>query len=223
MRTVTEFAAPTLKNAAKVQQELQASGKTAEEMPAALGEALKLEGDKLNHLIAALEVVGTRLDDLKRVLVLAPASEGEKAPHKAVQKGEHWLVTEYFPPVHGKGKPAHAPGQDGRGARGGRDGDRKGKRRGKGRGDRKGGDRNERGERAPREGAPAGGAEGGNGGGAARGEKREARGARRPPRAPRPPRAEVTPHGGAPEKPPVPSTDPNAPKIAPKTAPKPAE
>jgi len=207
MRTVTEFAAPTLRNAAKVQQELQAAGKTAEEMPAALGEALKLEGDKLNHLIAALEVAGTRLDDLKRVLVLAPASEGEKAPHKAVQKGEHWLVAEFFPPVHGKGKPAHAPGKE---PRGGRDGDRKGKRRGKGRGDRNRGDRSERGDRTPREGAPAGGAEGG--------EKREGRGPRRPPRGPRPPRAEGAgaPNGGAPEKPPVPSTDPNAPKIAPK-------
>lgn len=214
MRTVTEFAAPTLRNAAKIQQELQTSGKTAEEMPAALGEALKLEGDKLNHLIAALEVAGPRLDDLKRVLVLAPANESEKAPHKAVQKGEHWLMTEYFPPVHGKGKPAHAPGQDGRDSRGG---DRKGKRRGKGRGERGDrGDRSARGDRTPREGAPTGGAEGAGG----RGEKREGRGPRRPPRGPRPPRAEGVgagaPNGGAPEKPPVPSSDPNAPKIAPK-------
>lgn len=150
MRTVTEFAALTIKNAAKTQQELTAAGKTAEELPAAMGEALKLEGDRLNHLLGALEVAGNRLDDLKRVLVIA-LNEGETAPSGAQQKGEQWLIAEYFAPLVKKG--AH-PAEDRSGKRGDKRGDRRGK-RGPGRGGDK--DRGGRPPRGPRaEGGPKG-------------------------------------------------------------------
>ena len=96
MKTLTEFFGMNLKQAAQTRKELIDSGKTPEELPAALGEALKLEGDRLNHLIHALDAVGTRLQDLKRVVVFS-AQEGEKAPQKATQKGEHYYLVEYYP------------------------------------------------------------------------------------------------------------------------------
>lgn len=143
MRTITEFAAITIKNAAKVRQELVGAGKTAEELPAALGEALKLEGDRLNHMIGALETAGEKLDDLKRVLVVA-LNEGEKAPSGAQQKGEQWFVAEYYAPLHRKGA---EQAQDRGGKRGDKRGDRRGKKGGRG-GDRDRGGRPPRGPRA---------------------------------------------------------------------------
>jgi hypothetical protein len=135
MKTITEFAASTLKNAAKTQQELLAANKTAEEMPQAMGEALKLEGDKLNFLLSALEVVGDKANDLKRVVVLS-LSEGEKAPHKALQKGENYFVAEYYLPESGKQKPVeNAKSFDGKGKGRGKRGDKKEGRRGKPRGE----------------------------------------------------------------------------------------
>ena len=96
MKTLTEFFGMNLKQAAQTRKELMDSGKTPEELTPALGEALKLEGERLNHLIQALEAVGTRLQDLKRVVVYA-LNEGEKAPQKAVQKGDHYYLVEYYP------------------------------------------------------------------------------------------------------------------------------
>ena len=96
MKTLTEFPSATIKNATKIRQELITSGKTPEELPAALGEALKLEGDKLNRLMNALEATGSHhLNDLKRVVVYLPA-EVEKAPEGTVQKGEHLYLVEYY-------------------------------------------------------------------------------------------------------------------------------
>lgn len=142
MKTVTEFAGPTLKNAAKIKQELITAGKTPEELPQAMGEALKLEGDKLNFILNALEVVGTRLDDLKRVVVLSP-TEGEKVTGNGVQKGEQYYRPEHYPPLHGKGR----GGADKRSPRGDKDHDRKRrKRRGRG---------SERSENAPNDGRPS--------------------------------------------------------------------
>ncbi|MCM2321735.1 MAG: hypothetical protein NDJ90_00560 [Oligoflexia bacterium] len=144
MKTLTEFAALTLKNATQTRQELLAAGKTPEELPQALGEALKLEGDKLAFLLAALDAVGTKLNDLKRVIVFA-LNEGETAPPRAFQKDDKFYVAEYFPPLHQKGaggraEPGHGKGRDGK--------SRDGKKRGKGgrgdRGERGGGRRDDR-------------------------------------------------------------------------------
>ena len=144
MKTITEFAALTLKNADKTRQELAAAGKTAEEIPAAMGEALKLEGDKLKNLLAAMEFVGAKIQDLKRVLVFS-IHEGEKAPPKSEQKEGVYFLAEYYPPLNpprGKGKRFGKPGE-GKG-HGGKD-DKRGKKRGRGRGPKP-----SRGPRAPR-------------------------------------------------------------------------
>jgi hypothetical protein len=145
MKTLTEVAAPNLKNAAKVKQDLAAAGKTAEEMPQALGEALKLEGDKLNFLINAVDLVGDKQTDLKRVVVYA-LNEGETAPKGVQQKGEHYYMVEYYPslnPPKAKGRGDQHEGRGGkRGGRGGR-GDKDKKRGGGGRG----GPRQPRGEK----------------------------------------------------------------------------
>ncbi len=141
MKTLTEFAVVSIKNAAKTKQELTTAGKTAEELPAAMGEALKLEGDKLGYLMNAVELVGEKLEDLKRVVVFTLA-EGKKAPHSAVQKGEHYYSTEYYPslnPPKGRG-PQGGHGEKGRGGKDGKKGKRGRGGRG-GRGEGRGGER----------------------------------------------------------------------------------
>jgi len=136
MKTLTEFPAFNLKNAAKAKQDLVAAGKTPEELPAALGETLKVEGDKLTHLMNALETAGEKFNDLKRVVVFSLV-EGEKAPQGAQQKGEHYYSAEYYPPLEPKGgKPARGGEKGERGRRGGKGG--KGGRPDKKRGDRGG-------------------------------------------------------------------------------------
>lgn len=120
MKTLTEFSAVTLKQAVKTKTELSSAGKTPEELPAAMGETLKVEGDKLALLLAAVDAVapeapgarGPRLDDLKRVVVLT-IGEGEKAPSGAKEKdGKHFLV-EYYPAIESK-KPGRFGGRDDR-------------------------------------------------------------------------------------------------------------
>jgi uncharacterized membrane protein YgcG len=155
MKTLTEFVSFTLKNVIQAQKELTDAGKTAEEIPAALTEKFKVEGDKLKYLTTAAEMVKNRLDGLKRVIVLQLA-EGENAPSGAEKHEELYFVVEHF-----AAKQSQAPAREerggrgdkrgGKGGRGGRGGDRDGKGKGGGRGP--GGDRGER-SAAPR---PAGG------------------------------------------------------------------
>lgn len=159
MKTLTEFAAVSLKIAAKTKQELTTAGKTAEELPAAMGEALKVEGDKLTFLMNAIEVVGDKVEDLKRVVVFT-LGENEKAPHGAVQKGEQYYSTEYYPPLNppkGRG-PQGGPGDKGRGGKDGKKGKRgrggrggRGEGRGPGRGEGRGPGRGEGGKQLDRE------------------------------------------------------------------------
>jgi hypothetical protein len=191
MKTITEFHVATLKTAHKTRQELLTAGKTAEELPVALGEALKLEGDKLANIIAALEFVEadakSKTYDLKRVIV-STLAEKETTPKSTLQRGDFYFTIEYFPPL---------PGQEKKQPKG-RDGDRHGGRDGK-RGDRKakgkGGPRGDRPPRGPGRDAGSSRPEG------APGENRRPPGNRpprdkdapasqgaRPPRAPRPPR-----------------------------------
>jgi len=129
MKTLTEFPGIALKNAAKLKSDLIAAGKTLEEIPQALGEALKLEGGRLGFLVTALEIIDIKLNDLKRAVVYSLA-EGEKPNSGCIQKGEHAFFIEYFPPLEKK-KP------EGRFQEGRQDKDRKKRgKRGKGRGDR---------------------------------------------------------------------------------------
>lgn len=138
MKTLTEFNGIVIKTAAQKRTELLAGGKTVEELPAAMGEALKVEGDRLNFLLAALEAVDQKLQDLKRVVVFAPA-EGEKVSSAAVEKnGQHYLA-EYYPSLEPKkGKERKPRGGKGDGKRGRK---KRGGRRGRG---------DERGARGPR-------------------------------------------------------------------------
>lgn len=136
MKTLTEFSTSVLKAAIQAKKDLLAAGKTLEEIPAALGESLKLEGEKLTFVVGAIELVERKLEDLKRVVVMK-LGEGEKAPGGVVQKGEHCFSAEYYPPLH---PPKAAPGKDHRHDGKGR-GDRKGG-RGKGKPGRNSNDRN---------------------------------------------------------------------------------
>ncbi len=132
MKTLTEFDAFRLKNALNTKKELTAAGKTAEELSAALGEALKLEGDKLTVFLAALEIAEERPEGLKRVVVFA-VEEGKSAPKGALLRGDKNFLAEFFAP------PASAQKRFDSDDRGGRDGKRGGKGGGKGRGGREGG------------------------------------------------------------------------------------
>lgn len=151
MKTLTEFFGTALKTARKAKEDLTAAGKTLEELPAALGEALKIEGDKLKHLMGAIEAVGSKWDDLKRVVV-STLNEGEKAPAQAQAIGETYYTVEHYPPVaKSGGRPGpsdqrNSKGRGGKGGRGGRDGGRGG--RGGRDGGREGGGRPPRGPRS---------------------------------------------------------------------------
>jgi hypothetical protein len=202
MKTITEFAAITLKNAAKTKQELTTAGKTAEELPAAMGEALKLEGDKLIFLLGALEAVGEKTNELKRVVVLA-LNEGEKAPTGVKQIGEKYFSIEFYQSMQ---KPRADEGRDG--GRGDKRGGKRGDKRGAGGGGRGDGKRGE-----GRPGGDRGGAPGERGASAGPGGDRGPGGAPggRGPRAPRPQGA-----GGPPNIKPV--IKPNVTPVAPKAA-----
>jgi hypothetical protein len=93
----------------------------------AFTEKFKLEGDKLEMLINAVEVIDRRkISDLKRIVVYEVA-EGEKAPSGAVQKGSHHFLPEYLPSLnpprdkgrgHKKFDRPHGKGGKGRGGKG---------------------------------------------------------------------------------------------------------
>ena len=125
MKTLTEFAPITLKNALKTKQELTAAGKTAEELPAAMGETLKLEGDKLGFIMTALDLAETRLEGLKRVLVMSLA-EGENKPSDGVEKDGKIYLVEHDTAIATPGaRDERGGGRDGKRG-GGRDGKRGG-------------------------------------------------------------------------------------------------
>ncbi|MEK6578154.1 MAG: hypothetical protein AABZ55_02915 [Bdellovibrionota bacterium] len=129
MKTITEFAAITLKAADKTRQELVTAGKTPEELPVAMGEALKLEGDKLKNLMSALDFVGKKIQDLKRVLVFS-INEGEKVPPQSEQKDGVYFSAEYYPPLNPpreKGKRFGKPGEDRGRGKGGRNDKKRGR------------------------------------------------------------------------------------------------
>lgn len=113
MKSVTEFANVTLTAAIKKKAALASEGKSPEEIEAGLGEAFKMEGDKLKHLVQSIEVAGANQENLKRVLVVSLA-EGEKAPAKAVQVES----TCYVPEFHVTAKPQAARSDDKRGGKG---------------------------------------------------------------------------------------------------------
>lgn len=113
MKFVTEFANMTLTQAIKSRAALVAEGKQPEEVQAALGATYKLEGEKLTHLVNAVEVASQNTENLKRVLVVS-LNEGEKAPAKAVQVEAFHYVPEFLV----TSRPAPVEKKDARGGRG---------------------------------------------------------------------------------------------------------
>ena len=109
-----------------------------------MGEALKLEGDKLTHLLRSLEMIGTKFENLKRVVVYT-LHEGETLPSGIIQKEGHCYLVEYFPPLGGQ-RDAQEP-QD----KNPRDGKSRGGKRG---GKRDGDNRAPRGPRQPQSAGP---------------------------------------------------------------------
>jgi hypothetical protein len=173
MKTITEFPSMNLKNAVKLKQELMAGGKTAEELAPALGESLKLEGDRLNWMMAAVELVEKKLEDIKRVVVYSLA-EGEKPSGHVVQKGEHCYLVEYYTSMNKKPVSDRDQAPVGRGGRDGKRG-----KRGE-RNDRAGGNDRPQNPRGPQAGPRPVGTEGAPSGGGGR------RDANRPRRSPAP-------------------------------------
>ena len=126
MKSVTEFAGFTLKQALTSKTALTAEGKTPEEIQAGLGTSFKFEGDKLKHFINAIDIAEKNLENLRRVLVVTFA-EGEAVPAKASKVEEHYympesLVVPFVKPPAAKGK----GGRGGGGRGGGGGGDRRG-------------------------------------------------------------------------------------------------
>lgn len=98
MKTLTEFSASHIKLATAKQKEFVAAGKTPEEIPALIGADLKVEGDRLNSLMTALEMVGNKTNDIKRVVV-STVEENEKVPHPKFVKDGKYFLAEYYPPL----------------------------------------------------------------------------------------------------------------------------
>lgn len=96
MKSITEFAAPTLQKGLTLVGDLSTQGKSAEEISAAVGEAMKYEGDKLKHFINSVEVAKSITQGrLKRVLVVS-FGESEKVPEKAVKVDDTHYMAEFF-------------------------------------------------------------------------------------------------------------------------------
>jgi hypothetical protein len=110
MKTLTEFSAFQLREACSKSKEIRSAlpteGKTPEELTQAhqetlkayLTEKYKLEGDRLELFLKALEVSESKpheLENLKRVVVYL-VSEGEKIPGHLIQKETHAFGPEYL-------------------------------------------------------------------------------------------------------------------------------
>ncbi len=125
MKAVTEFASFTLVKGLNAQASLAAEGKTPEEIQASLGEAFKLEGEKLSYFINALNIASQNKESLKRVVVLK-LNEGEPVPQKATVIEELHYVPEFLvlsrptPPADAKagGKGGRKGGRGGGGPKG---------------------------------------------------------------------------------------------------------
>lgn len=117
MRLVTEFASFTLVKGISTRAALLAEGKSPEEVEAGLGEAFKLEGDKLKHFVNSLDVAAANADKLKRVVVLS-LNEGENAPAKATKIDDVYYGPEFLVAARPAAEKTDAKG-GGRGGRGG--------------------------------------------------------------------------------------------------------
>jgi hypothetical protein len=97
MKSITEFAMPTLTKFSTAKAALTTEGKTPEEISAALGESFKLEGDKLKFIMAASDLAAGK-PSVRRVVVVSFA-EGEVAPAKYQKIEETHYLVETLEPV----------------------------------------------------------------------------------------------------------------------------
>ncbi|MDZ4677110.1 MAG: hypothetical protein SGI74_06320 [Oligoflexia bacterium] len=122
MKVFTEFPGFILSKALQAKNTLAAESKTPEEIQACLGETFKFEGEKLNHFVRALDVIGTDISNLRRVVVMT-LSEGENPPARSTKVEEHYYVLDV--PVLTGSKPGQKPEpKDRKGGRGGKGSDR---------------------------------------------------------------------------------------------------
>lgn len=95
MKAITEFSSFTLNKAIATHKSLTEEGKTPEEIQESLGQANKLEGEKLGYFMKAIEVAGANSTNLRRVMV-ARLNEGETVPPQAVQVEDIYYVPQFF-------------------------------------------------------------------------------------------------------------------------------
>jgi hypothetical protein len=117
MKAVTEFSNFKLAQGLKAKNELATGGKTPEEIEIGLGEAMKLEGEKLKYFVNALEIATPQMEKLTRVVIMS-LNEGEAAPAKATQIDSFVYVPEFLAPPKAPAEKTDG-GRGGRGGRGG--------------------------------------------------------------------------------------------------------
>ncbi len=97
MKSITEFAQPSLQKVLAAKAALTTEGKTAEEIATAIGESFKVEGDKLKYILAAADLVADKTS-VRRVMV-ATFAEGETAPAKYQKIEDTYYLVETLEPV----------------------------------------------------------------------------------------------------------------------------
>lgn len=126
MKNITEFNVFNLNRALAMKNELSTAGKTPEEISAGIGEAFKLEGDKLKYFVASLDLINGKTEKLKRVFVVSFA-EGEAVPSGIQKVEEHHYMLDYYQAPRPVKVEEDTKGNKGRGkGRGGKDGGRDG-------------------------------------------------------------------------------------------------
>ncbi len=94
MKSITEFPVHKLNQAFAKKTELTTAGKTPEELQTEMGTAFKMEGDKLKHFLAAIDVAQENLQNLARVLVVQ-FGEGENVSPKAKKIEDFYYLPEF--------------------------------------------------------------------------------------------------------------------------------
>lgn len=126
MKSITEFTQPSLQKVLAAKTTLASEGKTPEEIATALGETLKMEGDKLKFIQVAADLVVGK-NSVRRVLV-ATFAEGETIPSKYQKVEDTYYAVETLEltkpapaaaaPAKGRGGPRQGGNKSGGGPKG---------------------------------------------------------------------------------------------------------
>lgn len=115
MKSVTEFFTHKLVKGIESKTALEAEGKTPEEIQASIGEAFKLEGDKLKHFLNSMTVATEHMENLARIQVIS-LNEDEAAPAKSIKIEDHHYIPDFRnlkpPPAKGLKKSESAGRKD---------------------------------------------------------------------------------------------------------------